>query len=237
MEAPETLLKQVKFLQEDVMQTPYPSLSERFTDDWFCEWLKSNDSTYDDAILKLLQSWFQNHGDVSASMKTAFSVMGISRSGCKGNDFLLRFLLYTSLQNTNEILTWLCHNEGVTSTTLKIFCEWERLCGCIWAKHSLNVTEDEVTEWCADHMNECSLVYNRLCIYEEMAAEEPFSIPSCFHDSSYDYQIITHHLTCRYEKQNQLAINLLQFYPIAVTYALYEKRVKAVISRNNDEGM
>ena len=163
-----------------------------------------------------------------------FSVLELGVSGCKGNDFLLQFLLHTSLQNTNEILTWVCENETVTVATLKLFCEWQQLCGCIWSEHSLNVTEKEITAWCNDNLAECSLVYKRLCIYEELAAEEPFSIPSCFRDSSYDYQVITHHLTCRYKKQNQLAIDLLQLYPIGIIYSLYESRIRVVITRKID---
>ena len=234
--SPETLLKQLEFLPDDVIQMSYPSLNERMENNWFCEWLVPGDTNHEMAIREVLHNWKQNKGILSDTLKIISSVLALTVSGCKGSSFLLQFLLHTSLQNTNTILKWICENEAITVTSLKWFCEWQRVCSCIWSKHTLNVTEKEIATWCDDHMEECSLVYKRLCIYEDLASEEPFSIPSCFRDSSYDYQIITHHLTCRYTKQNQLAIDLLQFYPIAIRYSLYETRLRVVLMRTNDVG-
>ena len=170
---------------------------------------------------------------ISSDLMKQIVGMTFGASGILPDDFLFYFMLYPMLQgHEEELLVWLIHHNHITVTSLKVFCEWTCVCGCIWTTRSFDLKDDNLRAWIQSNPSFQAFdhLYRRLCIYEAMAAEEPFSIPRCLRDSSYDYQVITHHLTCWNEKQNQLAIALLKNYPVAVTYALYEKRVPAVLS-------
>ena len=171
--------------------------------------------------------------EISTDLMKEIVGMTFGSSGLLPDDFLFQFMLYPMLQgHEEELLAWLIHHDRITITSLKMFCEWICVCNCVWTTRSFDLTDDSLRAWLQSNsaFQTFDHLYRRLCIYEAMTAEEPFSIPRCLRDSSYYYQVIAHHLTCRNEKQNQLAIALLKYYPVSITYALYEKRMTAVLS-------
>ena len=87
----------------------------------------------------------------------------------RGDSEFLRFLVFPSLHNREEVLQWLRGNPKTTVSSLKRFCVWEEILAYCWRESSLAATWREVSSF-AEKSQELAGVretFQQFCFLQE----------------------------------------------------------------------
>ena len=205
-------------------------LEDESRENWLCPWNgKKRADSRSVIIREFLRAWEENRGKMDPETALLFSLATLDP---RGDSEFLRFLVFPSLHNREEMLQWLRGNPKTTVSSLKRFCVWEEILAYCWRESSLAATWREVSSF-AEKSQELAGVretFQQLCFLQELAGILSFDIPRYFRDATFSRQLLHDSLLSEDERANRLAVSLLRFHDSELVLQLYEERIFAVIS-------